>query len=108
MAVEFPRCRVVGTDRTATFPKDIKPRNAKFIQVDSVSELPFSNKTFAFINVQTKLMLLSINNIYKFLGEMTRLCKVGGYIYFMIPDLEHDYADEIVNHYLHICMFIQP
>ncbi|KAG2185093.1 hypothetical protein INT43_001006 [Umbelopsis isabellina] len=100
LAVEIPRCRVVGADTTAAFPKDVKPRNAKFVQVDSYYDLPFTNNKFAFINVQPKLMSLSINNIYKVLGEFARLCKVGGYIYFMVPDLEHDYADKIVNNYL--------
>lgn len=89
---------------TAAFPKDVKPRNAKFVQVDSYYELPFTNNKFAFINVQPKLMLLSINNIYKVLGEFARLCKVGGYICFMVPDLEHDYADKIVNSYLQMRM----
>ncbi|CAG8560125.1 14839_t:CDS:2 [Acaulospora morrowiae] len=88
LATEFKSTIFIGLDISKSFPQNVKPRNAAFIQYNVLNGLPFSNDTFDFVHQSILSAAFTVVQWSQVLAEIVRVLKPGGWIEFM----EYDYV----------------
>ncbi|CAO3592223.1 unnamed protein product [Absidia cylindrospora] len=89
MATAYPNSTFIGLDILPTFPKDIKPRNCYFLQVNVKRlPLPFADQSVDFIYQRDLNWGLGQDDWYPLIKEYLRILKPGGWIELVEADLE--------------------
>ncbi|ORZ20640.1 S-adenosyl-L-methionine-dependent methyltransferase [Absidia repens] len=89
MATTYPNSTFIGLDILPTFPKDIKPRNCYFLQVNVKRlPLPFADQSVDFIYQRDLNWGLGQDDWYPLIKEYLRILKPGGWIELVEADLE--------------------
>ncbi|ORX48578.1 S-adenosyl-L-methionine-dependent methyltransferase [Hesseltinella vesiculosa] len=89
MATTYPQSTFIGLDHQSTFPKDIKPRNCHFFQVDvRLGPLPFPDESVDFIYQRDMTLSLHQDDWIPLILEYQRILKPGGWIELVEPDVE--------------------
>src|SRR6266498_2668932 len=90
MALDYPEAHFTGIDISPMYPKEIKPINVDFEEVDITKGLPFDDETFDFVVMRNMVTAISEDDWRFALKEFERICKPGGFVEileFEIPGL---------------------
>jgi ubiquinone/menaquinone biosynthesis C-methylase UbiE len=88
MAFDYPDTHFTGIDISPMYPKEIKPSNVSFEEVDLTEGLPFADDTFDLVVMRNMVNALTVDDWVYCLKEMERVCKPGGFVEcleFQIP-----------------------
>ncbi|KAI8079776.1 S-adenosyl-L-methionine-dependent methyltransferase [Halteromyces radiatus] len=89
MATTYPHSTFIGIDLLPSYPKDIKPRNCHFRQVNVRHlPLPFQDHSIDFIFQRDLNWGLAQDEWHPLIMEYLRILKPGGWIELVEPDLE--------------------
>ncbi|KAI9306996.1 S-adenosyl-L-methionine-dependent methyltransferase [Cunninghamella echinulata] len=89
MSTLYPNTTFIGIDILANFPKDIKPKNCHFRQMDIRQlPLPFPDNSVDFIYQRDLNWALSQHDWHPLMLEYMRILKPGGWIELVEQDLE--------------------
>ncbi|CAI2163990.1 17655_t:CDS:2 [Funneliformis geosporum] len=87
MASAYGSSKFFGIDLCPVFPTEIKPENVQFIQGDVLTGLPFDDNTFDYVHQGHMADVYTMDQWYFIITEIIRVCKPGGYIEFIEPEL---------------------
>jgi hypothetical protein len=81
MATTYPKSTFIGVDLLSTFPRDIKPRNCHFLQLDVRHiPLPFADQSVDYIYQRDLNWGLGQDDWHPLIMEYLRILKPGGWI----------------------------
>ncbi|CAG8548050.1 4226_t:CDS:2 [Ambispora leptoticha] len=88
MAMTYPLSNFTGIDISPIQPRDIKPRNSKFYEMNILNDLPFKDGAFDFCH-QRSMALCFTRAQYaeKVIPNLLRVTKQGGILEIMEVDL---------------------
>ncbi|CAI2163991.1 17656_t:CDS:2 [Funneliformis geosporum] len=87
MASAYGSSKFFGIDLCTVFPTAIKPDNVQFVQGDVLTGLPFDDNTFDYVHQGHMLDVYTMDQWHFIITEIIRVCKPGGYIEFIEPEL---------------------
>ncbi|CAI2163993.1 17657_t:CDS:2 [Funneliformis geosporum] len=87
MASAYGSSKFFGIDLCPVFPTEIKPENLQFVQGDVLTGLPFDDNTFDYVHQGHMLDVYTMDQWHFIITEIIRVCKPGGYIEFIEPEL---------------------
>ncbi|CAG8604632.1 3675_t:CDS:2 [Cetraspora pellucida] len=89
MARSYQSSTFTGVDIIPLFPQEKKPENAKFLQANVLSGLPFLDDTFDFVYMGLLVTAFTATEWEKVIPEIVRITKQGGWIEFMESDFQY-------------------
>ncbi|RGB38135.1 S-adenosyl-L-methionine-dependent methyltransferase [Rhizophagus diaphanus] len=88
VATEYQRSRYTGIDIAPTYPIHTKPHNVEFLQANILNGLPYADNTFDYVFCRFMIFAFTLKDWEFVIKELTRVCKVGGYVEFMEKDIQ--------------------
>lgn len=88
VAAQHPKAKFTGVDIAPIYPIQTKPLNVEFLQANVVKGLPYEDNTFDYVICRFMNFSYTVNDWKIVINEMSRVCKVGGYIELMDKDVE--------------------
>ncbi|CAG8593890.1 9251_t:CDS:2 [Ambispora leptoticha] len=103
MATNYPLSSFTGIDISATFPIEIKPQNATFIQANIFDGLTYPDSHFDFIYLRHLAVALTDEQWQKtVMIELVRILKPGGMIEIMESDVHWSKEGPILQNFMRI------
>ncbi|CAG8577237.1 9979_t:CDS:2 [Ambispora leptoticha] len=88
MATEYSTSTFIGIDSTSFFPKQIRPVNTNFHQLNVLDGLPWNKNHFDFVYQRMMLTSLTEEDYQNQIREIVRITKPGGWIEIMEKNVE--------------------
>ncbi|CAG8539299.1 313_t:CDS:2 [Ambispora gerdemannii] len=88
MATEYNTSNFIGVDSASFFPKQIRPMNTNFHQLNVLDGLPWNKNHFDFVYQKMMSTLFAEDDYQKQIHEIVRITKPGGWIEIMETNIE--------------------
>ncbi len=106
MAEDYPDSTFIGVDISPLFPDSNEaPPNLGFLQCNVNDGLPFPDSTFDFVYQRCMISFVTIYEVERFVKELIRVLKPGGYIEIVETDLNYENAGTLSKNFIEIGNF---